>query len=247
MFVDPGRAFTGLGELRVERLQEAQAVPCIRISRRALQHHRPHRGEHDRRTRRLHRTRIHHRFPDRVELPRVRRDLAGQHPIDDFEVFLQPRHPLPRRPVGDSHHLAGGVDGETDPEPELDASARDVVETQRLSRERRRVAKRDLGYAGAKSQGGGGLGDGAERSPQVEPGIGRIRPVDEVVRESAEVEPQRLDAPESIEHRFPRHVGDDEHFEPEGAGHHRVSSGPALLAFALPRPPRPSGPRPGGT
>ena len=247
VLVDSRRAFAGLGKLRVERLREAQAVPRVGVACRALEHHRTHRREHDRRARQLHRARIHHRCVDPVELSRVRRHLVHKHQVDDLEVFLQPRHPLPGRPVRDSHHLVGRVDGQPDAEPELDAPAGDMVEAERLTCEGRRIAKRDLGDARSKPQGGRRLRDGAERGPEVEPGVRRIGPVDEMVCEPAEVEPQRLNAPEAVEHGLPRRVGRDEHLETQGAGHHEDSGCPAFAPFGPPRRPRPSGPRPGGT
>ena len=111
----------------------------------------------------------------------------------------------------------------------------------RLSAWRAKVAgsrSGDLGDAGAEPQSRRGLGDGAERRPEVEPRIGRIRPVHEVIRDAPEVEAQRLDAAEAFQHRLPGYVGGDEHFEAQGAAHPGAS--------VLPRSPRLPGPSSGG-
>ena len=197
-----------LFHLIFEVFGKADAVPDIGIASRVFQHDRPHGSDHDRRTGFLQGPRIHHRLVDLVEFPLVARDFIGQQLIDDLHVLHETRHPFLVVPIGDAHHGVGGIDGESQPQPQLQSAIGYVIHRERLARAHCRVAKRDLCDAGREFYAAGPGRDCGGVGPQVEPGTGRITPIHEVIRHAGDVESQLLDILVACKQCVPRRVRD---------------------------------------
>lgn len=155
----------------------------------------------------------HDRAGDLVELPLVGRDLVRQQLIDDRHVLLEPGDPLLVAPVGQPHHLVGGVAGQADAQPQIQAPMGDVIHGQRLKREHRRLPQRELADAGRDPDARGRLRDRRRQRPGLEPGRRRMAPVNEVIRDPGNIEPECLEALVAGEQLVPRHVGQGDRVE----------------------------------
>ncbi len=209
------RAGRELRELGVEVGVEAHRVPDVGVAGGVRHHPGRERGHHDRNAGRLHRRGVHHRTVDRVEAALVARDLLAEQPRDDLEVLAETIHPLARRPVGHPEHLHRRVHQHAGAEPELQPPSGDVIDGDRLVGQHARAAQRDLGHARGQSDRRGVGGHRGQRGPGLEPGCGRVGPVDEVVPQLDDVEPGVLHPPDPVPVLGPRHVGQRQDVEPQ--------------------------------
>jgi hypothetical protein len=156
---------------------------------------------------------------DLVVASLIRRLLVRQQPIDDFDIFAEPRDAFLRGPVVDTHHAVGRVDLQSGADAEIEPSAGYMVGGQRLQSEQGRVAEGDLRNQGRQTDARRGHGDRGKLCPQLEPRPRAACPIDEMIRHADGVEAKFLDLTATPQKLVPGHVGQHEYGKPQAVWH----------------------------